>query len=88
MSIRYPPQLDGTNGTVEAEYMQIYQDYTTWDSWSPVESIVLTSHTIPIKTSARSANHKYVNGVETTAGSLNVLSLKLLILKVVHMREA
>jgi len=77
MSLRYVPQLDGTNGTVETEYMQIYQDYTTWDSWSPVESIVLTSHTIPIKTSARSGNHSFVNGVETTAGSLNVQEMEL-----------
>jgi len=77
MSVRYPPQLNATNGTVETEYMQIYQDYTTWDSWSPVESIVLTSHTIPVKTSARSANHKFINGVETTAGSLNVFELEI-----------
>ena len=66
--------------------MQIYQDFTTWDSWSPVESIVLTSHTIPVKTSARSANHKFVNGVETTAGSLNVLELEITDLKVVNMK--
>jgi len=57
--------------------MQIYQDYTTWDSWSPVESLVLTSHTIPIKTSARSGNHGFVNGVETTTGSLNVFELEI-----------
>jgi len=77
MNVRYPPQLNGTNGTVETEYMQIYQDYETWDSWSPVESIVLTSHTIPIKTSARSANHSYINGIETTSGSLNVFELEI-----------
>ena len=72
LSVRYPPQLDGTNGTVETEYMQIYQDYETLSSLSPVESLVLTSHSIPVKTSARSANHSYINGVESTAGSLDV----------------
>ena len=77
MSVRYPPQLDGTNGTIETEYMQIYQDYDTFDSIGPAESLVLTSHTIPVKTSGRSANHQFINGIETTTGSLNVFELEI-----------
>ena len=76
----YPPQIDGTikfyqnNGP---DYLVIYQDYSTFDSWSPIESIVFCSSTIPVKSSMRSANHSYINGIETTKGSTNIIELEL-----------
>ena len=72
-----PPQLNGSTSTTSAKYLSIYQDYSTFDSWSPVESIVISSDTIPIKSSARSSNHSFVNGLETTKGSKNVSELEI-----------
>jgi hypothetical protein len=72
-----PPQLDGSISNTSATYLSIYQDYPTVDSWSPVESIVISSDTIPIKSSARSSNHSFVNGLETTKGSKNVSELEI-----------
>ena len=76
----HPPQLDGSviEYTSNApDYLVVYQDYSTFDSWSPVESIVFTSSTIPVKSSMRSANHSYINGIETTKGSTNIIELEL-----------
>lgn len=76
----YPPQIDGSNkyyATNGPEYLTIFQDYATFDSWSPVESIVFCSSTIPVKSSMRSANHTFINGIETTKGSTNVIELEL-----------
>ena len=76
------PKLDGTiyehGGTNQTiEYLYVYQDYTTFDSWSPVESICINSNTIPVYKSLVSANHTYYNGVEDTTGSLNVYELSI-----------
>jgi len=76
ISMGYMPQLDGSVSKTEVEYSTIYQDYSTMDSWSPVESIVMCSDSIPVKPSARSATHRYVNGNETTIGSLSVIELE------------
>jgi hypothetical protein len=76
----YPPQIDGTNkyyATNGPEYLSIFQDYATFDSWSPVESIVFGSSSIPVKSSMRSANHSFINGIETTKGSTNIIELEL-----------
>jgi len=55
----------------------VCQDYLTFDSWSPVEYIVTTSNTIPNKKSIVSANHIFINGVESSKGSLNVYELSI-----------
>jgi len=70
-SVDSPPLEDGSlSANQNVEYITVYQDYSTLDTWSPVDSIVITSSTLPIKSSMRSANHTYINGVETTAGSV------------------
>ena len=76
----YPPQIDGTIKFYQnsgPDYLVIYQDYSTFDSWSPIESIVFCSSTIPVKSSMTSANHSYINGIETTKGSTNIIELEL-----------
>ena len=70
------PQVDGT--VVESvDYLTVYQDYATLDTWSPVESIVMTSNTIPVRTSNTSGNHSYKNGNETVSGSSSIVELEL-----------
>lgn len=62
------PLLDNTNyesDTVAIDYLEVVQDYSTFLSWSPVESIVIQSSTIPIFASYVSSNHTFVNGIET-----------------------
>jgi len=59
------------------DHFIIYQDYETLTSWSPVESIVLTSNTLPIKPSIVSQNHSYIEGKETTEGSTNIIEMEL-----------
>jgi len=52
LKLNAAPKLDGTiyeSSSVQVEYLGVYQDYATFDSWTPVESIVITSNTIPIK---------------------------------------
>jgi hypothetical protein len=74
------PKLDGTiyeSTSTAIEYLYVYQDYTTFDSWSPVESICINSNTIPVYKSLVSANHTYYNGIEDTTGSLNVYELSI-----------
>ena len=73
LKLNTAPKLDGTiyeSAATQVEYLGVYQDYSTFDSWSPVESIVITSNTIPIKKSIVSANHSFINGVEASKGSL------------------
>jgi hypothetical protein len=80
LKLNTAPKLDGTiyeSASVQVEYLGVYQDYSTFDTWSPVESIVITSNTIPIKKSIVSANHSFINGVETSKGSLNVYELSI-----------
>jgi hypothetical protein len=70
------PQIDGT--VVEGvDYLTVYQDYATLDTWSPVESIVMTSNTIPVRSSNTSGNHSYINGNETVSGSSSIVELEL-----------
>ena len=74
------PKLDGTiyeSTSVSIEYLYVYQDYTTFDSWTPVKSICINSNTIPVYKSLVSANHTYFNGIEDTTGSLNVYELSI-----------
>ena len=59
------------------DHFIIYQDYETLTSWSPVESLVITSNTLPIKPSVVSQNHSYVQGFETTEGSSNIIEMEL-----------
>jgi hypothetical protein len=80
LKLNTAPKLDGTvyeSASTQVEYLEVYQDYSTFDSWSPVESIVITSNTIPIKKFIVSANHSFINGVETSKGSLNVYELSI-----------
>jgi hypothetical protein len=72
-----PPQINGSISSTKSDYLSIYQDYSTFDSWSPVESIVMTTSTIPVNPSQKSANHSFINGVETTKGSANVTELEI-----------
>ena len=68
------PKLDNTNyesDTTAIDYLEIVQDYQTFLSWSPIESIVIQSSTIPIFASYVSSNHTFVNGIETVDNSLN-----------------
>ena len=66
-----------TPTTKKVDHYIVYQDYETLTSWSPVESIVLTSNTLPIKPSIVSQNHSYVEGKETTEGSTNIIEMEL-----------
>jgi hypothetical protein len=68
-SVDDPPQIDGTTGTTPRNYYVVYQDYSTLDTWTPVDSLVITSNTMPVKSSMRSAQHSYIDGVQTTRGS-------------------
>jgi hypothetical protein len=80
LKLKSASKLDGTiyeSASVQVEYLGVYQDYSTFDSWSPVESIVITSNTIPIKKSIVSANHSFITGVESSKGSLNVYELSI-----------
>ena len=72
-----PPQSDGSVSTTKVNYLSVYQDYTTLDTWSPVESIVISSNTIPVRSSNTSANHSFENGSETISGSSNIVELEL-----------
>lgn len=72
-----PPQSDGSVATTKVNYLSVYQDYTTLDTWSPVESIVISSNTIPVRSSNTSANHSFENGSETISGSSNIVELEL-----------
>lgn len=71
------PQIDGTVNSTKVSYLSVYQDYSTLDTWSPVESIVITSNTIPVRSSNTSANHSYENGNETVSGSSNIVELEI-----------
>lgn len=74
--VDYPPVQDGTlSANQNVDYITVYQDYSTLDTWTPVDSIVITSSTLPIKSSMRSATHSYINGTETTKGSLNSVEM-------------
>ncbi len=73
----FPPQSDGTIASVKVNYISVLQDYSTLDTWSPVESIVVTSNTIPVQSSNTSANHSFQNGSETISGSSNIVELEL-----------
>lgn len=70
------PQIDGSVKS-GVSYLSVYQDYTTLDTWSPVESIVITSNTIPVRTSNTSSTHSYQDGEETVSGSSNIVELEL-----------
>ena len=74
----YAKQSGGTFRTdVKTTHFIIGQDYETLTSWSPIESIVFTSSTIPINSSIISANHSYEDGRETTEGSTNTIEMEL-----------
>ena len=74
----YAQQMSGTFRTdVKTTHLIIGQDYETLTSWSPVESIVFTSSTIPVNSSIISANHSYEQGIETTEGSTNTIEMEL-----------
>ena len=63
--------------TVKTAHLVVYQDYETLTSWTPVESITITSSNMPIKSSIISNNHSFVNGRETTEGSTNIIEMEL-----------
>jgi hypothetical protein len=73
----YPKLDDNTVSTTKSTHLIIYQDYETLSSWSPVDSIVFTSNSIPVRSTVVSANHSYDNGVETTEGSSNSIALEI-----------
>jgi len=62
--------------TVKTAHLVVYQDYETLTSWTPVESITITSSNMPIKSSIISNNHSFVNGRETTEGSINIIEME------------
>ena len=43
--------------TTKTAHLVVYQDYETLTSWTPVESITITSNNMPIKSSIISNNH-------------------------------
>jgi len=72
------PQSTGQNSsTVKVPHYVIYQDYETLTSWSPVESIVISSGNLPIKSSVVSQNHSFINGIETVEGSSNIVEMEM-----------
>ena len=72
------PQATGQNSsTVKVPHYVIYQDYETLTSWSPIESIVISSGNLPIKSSVVSQNHSFVNGIEVVEGSSNVVEMEM-----------
>ena len=72
------PQSTGQNSsTVKVPHFVIYQDYETLTSWSPVESIVISSGNLPIKSSVVSQNHSFINGIETVEGSSNIVEMEM-----------
>jgi hypothetical protein len=72
------PQATGQNSsTVKVPHYVIYQYYETLTSWSPIESIVISSGNLPIKSSVVSQNHSFVNGVETVEGSSNIVEMEM-----------
>ena len=72
------PQTTGQNSaTVKVPHYVIYQDYETLTSWSPVESIVISSGNLPIKSSVVSQNHSFINGIETVEGSSNIVEMEM-----------
>jgi len=72
------PQSTGQNSsTSKVPHYVIYQDYETLTSWSPVESIVISSGNLPIKSSVVSQNHSFINGIETVEGSSNIVEMEM-----------
>ena len=72
------PQSTGQNSsTVKVPHYVIYQDYDTLAGWSPVELIVISSGNLPIKPSAVSQNHSFINWIETVEGSSNIAEMKI-----------
>ena len=69
--------LQNSVQTVKVDHYLIYQDYETLTSWSPVESIVLASSTLPIAATIVSQNHTYIQGQETTEGSSNIIEMEM-----------
>ena len=63
--------------TTKTAHLVVYQDYETLTSWTPVESITITSNNMPIKSSIISNNHSFINGRETTEGSTNIIEMEL-----------
>jgi hypothetical protein len=68
---------DKTVATSKSTHLTIYQDYETLSSWSPIDSIVFTSSSIPIRSTVVSSNHSYDDGIETTEGSSNIVALEI-----------
>lgn len=72
------PQSTGQNSsTVKVAHYVIYQDYETLTSWSPIESIVISSGNLPIKSSVVSQNHSFIAGIETVEGSSNIVEMEM-----------
>jgi hypothetical protein len=63
--------------TTKSAHLIVHQRYETLTSWTPVESISITSSNMPIKSSIISNNHSFVNGRETTEGSTNIIEMEL-----------
>jgi hypothetical protein len=63
--------------TTKTAHLIVHQRYETLTSWTPVESISITSSNMPIQSSIISNNHSFVNGRETTEGSTNIIEMEL-----------
>ena len=58
----FPHMSDGSSGSTKTTHMLIFQDYSTLDSLSPVQSIVIIAPNFPIKSNEVSADIEYVEG--------------------------
>ena len=63
--------------TTKLNYLSVNQDYTTLDTWSHVESIVISSNPIPVRSRNTSADHSFQNDSEAFSGSSNIVELEL-----------
>ena len=58
----YPHYSDSGTSKTKTTHQLTYQDYETLTSWSPVESIVLTSPLLPVQSNKVSANFRFKDG--------------------------
>ena len=80
------PQLDGSVVS-NIEYLYITQDYSTIASWSPIESIVVTSSSLPVHQTNQGNVHFYVNGLEKSIGQGNNTKTEILDVKSTEITE-
>jgi hypothetical protein len=77
LTFNNPPLINDGVGTVPKSFYVVYQDYETVTSWTDVESIVITSTSIPVKQSARSAAMQFIDGISSSKNSSNIFELEI-----------